>query len=296
MDNESKLFASHAAFFREAYAPHVRREVRLAAAGSVLLDVVQPAGTFTIPATPDLVVGVHASSPTRCQVSWGSGRFGGQMTAGMAVVCPPNAEGRISIAQGNAAKLLSIPYDSLLDLAGDQAELLPADGDFGHVHETFVADGQVSGTVEALWNLSGATEEYVPLLVQSQLLLLAGTLLKLGRQPASRTGRLGAWRIKKLVDYVNERLDEDLSLGELSQVAALSPFHFSRTFKNTFGTTPHQWVLSQRIERAKQMMAAAPRATLSEIAAAVGFSSHSAFSKAFQRVTGVTPSDWRRQV
>ena len=91
-----------------------------------------------------------------------------------------------------------------------------------------------------------------------------------------------------VVDYIHDNLDQHLTLTELAFVAKMSTYHFSRTFKQSMGVTPHQYVLNARIEQAKGLLLQG-KLSLSEIASRVGFFDQSHFNRAFKRLVGVTP-------
>ena len=104
--------------------------------------------------------------------------------------------------------------------------------------------------------------------------LLAHELLRLdGATPASRPanrGGLAGWQQKRVMDFMEEHLKEDISLNALADLARLSPYHFLRSFKQSFGEPPHRYWTGRRIERAKALLAN-PRASIAEIASGVGF-------------------------
>jgi AraC family transcriptional regulator len=108
-------------------------------------------------------------------------------------------------------------------------------------------------------------------------------------------GGLPGWQQKKLTQYIEERLADEISLSSLAQLVQLSPFHFSRAFKQSFGMPPHRYLTSQRIERAKALLAER-KLSVTEIGLDVGFSETSSFTAAFRRVTGETPTDYRRSL
>ncbi len=94
---------------------------------------------------------------------------------------------------------------------------------------------------------------------------------------------------------MEEHLAEDISLDVLADLVRLSPYHFLRSFKRSFGEPPHRYWMGRRIERAKALLANL-RASITDIAFDVGFSGTSAFSAAFHRITGQTPTDYRRSL
>ena len=108
-------------------------------------------------------------------------------------------------------------------------------------------------------------------------------------------GGLPDWQQKKLAQYIEEHLAGEISLLSLSQLAQLSPYHFSRAFKQSFGMPPHRYLTSRRIERAKSLLVAR-KLSVTEIGFEVGFSESSSFSAAFRKLTGATPTDYRRSV
>jgi AraC-like DNA-binding protein len=108
-------------------------------------------------------------------------------------------------------------------------------------------------------------------------------------------GGLPAWQQKKLTQYVEERLALEISLASLADLVQLSPFHFSRAFKQSFGVPPHRYLSLRRIERAKALLANR-KLSVTEIGLDVGFSETSSFTAAFRRITGETPTDYRRSL
>lgn len=112
-----------------------------------------------------------------------------------------------------------------------------------------------------------------------------------GRSRPSQA-RLNAPRLRRVVDYVEANLGEDISIGALAEVACFSLCYFSRSFKAAMGESPHAYVTRRRIDRAKEMLAASDLA-LAEVALACGFGSQSHFNSAFKTVTGETPGRFR---
>jgi AraC family transcriptional regulator len=88
-------------------------------------------------------------------------------------------------------------------------------------------------------------------------------------------------------DYVGDNLAGDLSLGRMARVASVSPHHFARSFKESTGLTPHQYVIVQRVERAKDLLLRG--LPVGEVAGACGFSDQSHLARHFKRLYGVTP-------
>jgi AraC family transcriptional regulator len=112
--------------------------------------------------------------------------------------------------------------------------------------------------------------------------------------PSSR-GSLCGWQKRVVADYIEKHLDESISLTLLAGLAGLSPFHFARSFRQSFGMPPHRYHTSQRIERAKTLLAC-PSQSVTNIAIDVGFAETSSFTKAFCKFAGATPTQYRRGI
>src|SRR6202167_339791 len=108
-------------------------------------------------------------------------------------------------------------------------------------------------------------------------------------------GGLAAWQRRKAVDYIEEHLAESIPLAALAQLVRLSPNYFCRAFSQSFGMPPQRYHTRQRIERAKTLLAKRS-ASVTDVALALGYSEASAFSTAFHRESGLTPSTYRRSL
>ena len=102
-------------------------------------------------------------------------------------------------------------------------------------------------------------------------------------------------RIKRVLEFVEAHLDQDLTLHDLCAQAGLSPFHFAKVFKAAIGQPPRQYILERRIARARDFLVTTCL-SLAEIAYAVGFSSQSHMTAAFSARLGVTPLGYREVV
>ncbi|PYU68277.1 MAG: AraC family transcriptional regulator [Acidobacteria bacterium] len=108
-------------------------------------------------------------------------------------------------------------------------------------------------------------------------------------------GGLGSARLRRIKELVHAKIEDDLSLDEMAQSVGLSTAHFARMFRKSTGETPHQFVLRQRIERAKAMLRA-PNARVLDVAVACGFKTQQHFAQVFRDVWGVSPTDYRQDL
>jgi AraC family transcriptional regulator len=106
-------------------------------------------------------------------------------------------------------------------------------------------------------------------------------------------GGLGSARLRKIRELVHAKMEDDLSLDEMAQSVGLSTAHFARMFRKSTGETPHQFVLRQRVERAKAMLRT-PGARVLDVAVACGFKTQQHFAQVFCDVCGVSPTRYRQ--
>jgi AraC-like DNA-binding protein len=107
-------------------------------------------------------------------------------------------------------------------------------------------------------------------------------------------GELARWQVQRLRAYIDSHLSETIHVRHLSSVAKRSTVHFYRAFKRTFGQTPHVYVTSRRLHRARALLLDS-KEPLSGIGLLCGFSDQAHFTKVFSRHTGETPGGWRRR-
>jgi len=101
-----------------------------------------------------------------------------------------------------------------------------------------------------------------------------------------------ATRLRRARDLVDRSYAQPLDVAALARQAHVSPGHFARRFKEAFGETPHQYVLTRRVERAKQLLRETDL-SVTEICLEVGFQSLGSFSATFHRITGAPPTAYR---
>ena len=106
-------------------------------------------------------------------------------------------------------------------------------------------------------------------------------------------GGLAPWRIRRVTVYIETNLDTTVRTKDLAALVALSAFHFCRAFRDSFGDSPHGYVMRRRVERAQGLMLTT-NTPLRQIAMDCGLADQAHFNRLFRRFVGESPGAWRR--
>jgi AraC family transcriptional regulator len=174
-----------------------------------------------------------------------------------------------------------------LDMKGDRLEVLP---------QARIRDPQIEAIGLMLLSELQHGQTSSRLYIESLTNVLAVHLIRqyatVQPQPVLYEGGLPQRQLLQVLDYIDAHLHQEIKLTDLATLVSMSEFHFSRQFKRVLGTTPYQYLLQQRIERAKQLLRNSDR-SIAAIALVCGFNSHSHLSKQFRQLTGITPKAYR---
>lgn len=180
--------------------------------------------------------------------------------------------------------LVSAAYESVV---GDRIEIVEQYG----MRDSFIAQLAVAFREEAH---AGNSSSH--LYVDSLATLLAVHIARRysDRSITMRSYKDGLPRAKLNLarEYIEQHLEDDITVGDLAQVVAISPYHFSRLFRQSAGLSPYKYIIKRRIDRAKQLLGSGDM-PLSHIAVQLGFSSQSHFAQTFRQHTGMTPRNYR---
>jgi len=211
------------------------------------------------------------------------------------------AAGNLALCDRHVGEWVGLMATPHLQLGISDAPLLAAsDGAYGEVElgaQRKFADPRLSAMVAAVHAEMTAGFPSGRLFLDSVEQAMAVTLVN-GHAVRHRPvqlyrGGLGSARLRRIKELVDAKMEEDLSLDEMAQSVGLSTAHFARMFRRSTGKTPHQFVLRQRIERAKAMLRA-PDARILDVAIACGFKTQQHFAQVFRDVCGVSPTQYRQ--
>lgn len=107
-------------------------------------------------------------------------------------------------------------------------------------------------------------------------------------------GGLSALQLRRVKEFVDAKISNDIAISDLAAVAGLSQFHFIRAFKDSVGRSPYQYVLSERARHARELLSKRDL-SIADVALAVGFSDASQLNRVFRKFFGVTPTAFRRE-
>jgi len=128
-------------------------------------------------------------------------------------------------------------------------------------------------------------------------LVLMHELIRLERTASTAAGSLRGglpmWQQKRVVEFIEAHLAEDVSLAALAELTDLSLYHFARAFRQSFGAPPHRYHMARRMDYARALLQK-PALSVTEIGIEAGFRETSSFTRAFRKFTGLTPSEYRR--
>ncbi|MFI0394708.1 helix-turn-helix domain-containing protein [Paracoccus jiaweipingae] len=186
---------------------------------------------------------------------------------------------------------LYLPHDSLLAHLCDELDRAPAGLELPEL--TFEDDLGLSRLMAGLTGagLAGDLLRSQEIAAEIRSTILTDPRLGAARAPRLRGG-LGPGRARRIRDFIEAHLDDSLTLDVLAQQAGLSPWHFQRMFRVSFGLPPHGWVERRRIARAETLLRAGT--PVAQVASACGFCHQSHLTRAFARARGITPARFAR--
>jgi AraC family transcriptional regulator len=277
---------SYADYYRSIYP--FKQEHRSAGGLKLFRAPRHPAGKYVESAHGVSLQISRAPRPGRSVIDLGAGRFTADLSASNYLVAPPDHTCTYDLSSD--IDLLVVEFSSEI-FWNDRWRLQ----DCGPLHHGARYDTLPLLLAERLWELSahGLTQ-----LEADSLGMALATLLARASQPAfgvkRAKGGLTPKELKLLTEYMKGHLSSDLSLVELAALVSRSPYHFARAFKVSTGVPPHRYVMTLRVELAKELLVATPL-NVTQVAHTCGFASSQHMATVFGRTVGTTPTEYRRQ-
>lgn len=273
--------------FRALPSPMQARQGRPRIELGVALRTTAP-GEFHHPVLADHHISVHASAPAR--VSCHAGSVYSLRTRGDISLMPAGTSDVWFEDDESTTVDLRLPA-TLLRLVAEDMGLDPDRAGVEERHH--FRDAQIEHIAWALEAECRAGSPNGRLYSESLGMALAVHLL--ARYPARAEPRKGLSKpqLRRVTDYVEEHLDQNLSLARLAGVAEVSTSHFKTLFKRSMGVPVHEYVIQRRVARARDLLARGELST-SQVALEVGFSHQSHMARWMRRVLGVTPTSLLR--
>jgi len=252
-----------------------------------LHDVVEP--------MTDHVIMAYPTGVQRLERRNGKSVATGTARAGVVTIIPAGSSARWDIPGPVDVIQLYLPHTTLERVAREASA--PTPGDLiertGHLDPL---------TFELLMSAADVLQGNTVLdaLFRQQLTDLAATRILAERTGAPTTfepitGGLSPHALRRAIERLRSDSDADVSLAALASDAGLSRFHFCRAFRESTGLSPHAWLRQNRLEQAMNMLRDTD-AAIATVATELGYASQTAFTAAFKKLTGETPSDWRRRI
>ena len=305
---ESDRLTAYGKFYQSSlYAafPQEHRHARGRLSFSMIM-VDQGAHASIDPRVSDTLLCLPVSSSDACTWSWdmGTGWRREPSAPGRLLVVPANLESRWEVTGPRRLLLLIIPAQTMRDALGSALSSEPSAA-FRSLADATWEDSFLQAVMLRLWEAAAGLHPVDPQLVDcliasalTHLLLVAGTRREMPPVAASRQAPPGValprWRLRRVTDYANAHLHEDVDLDSLARAAGLSRRHFARVFLKQTGETPHRWLMTLRLERAKELLANSDLSII-QIAETCGFAGQAHLTRMLGRRAGMTPLRWRNE-
>ena len=291
-------YANHLDFLsRGPYAQFVVEKRSVGQYPIRMFRTAQPAGDFSDPAQPDVVLYKILRSEARTVRDLGAGRVRHRFRRGDFDLQGPGVANEV-VAEGRHEVIdFVLPLEAVRAVLGDRQP--GCNGDFGRLHASPFRDAFLEQLCVKLWHESDAGNPNGDLFAEGAFISMVALLSNLCDQKSSTDCEarclLSPRVLQAIEDFIEANLDKNLSNTDLAGLARLPPMRFARAFKADTNQTPHQYVLSRRIARAQQLLAAGDMPVI-EIAYSCGFASQSHMTDVFRQKLGVTPGRYRKEM
>lgn len=251
----------------------------------------QPAGAFPDPPSRLYSFQVPVYADTTGRFDFGAGVYNGPVTPGGFLFAPPDSECYYQTNGPHEVVGVAVSADTVIDLVREWSPSF--NGDFGALHYGMWRDATLLDLCRTIYRQStlplGHGVDPGPILLRMAAQL---HMLSTSRELPQWRYRLAPSLRRRVVTYIEDNLDGDLSLFTLATLCHLSPYHFARAFRQEMGIAPHNYVIDRRIARARCLLRD-DTIPIAEVAAATGFSSQQHMTSTFRKFCGLTPGSVR---
>jgi AraC family transcriptional regulator len=246
-------------------------------------------------AFPDIMLCQDLLGGGRVSGDLGGGRFDVKSERGAFYLGAPDVALRSTVETGQQIRAIVFPmaqWQKMLDGSADGQFSF----DFPQLYSGTSHSPAIRSALRNLWALCDDEGAPSRLLARAAGCEILAELCRLGGAPlAPAKGGLAPWAERRCLELMRARLSEDISLDDLAAEAQLSPFHFSRMFKQSLGVPPRVYLTRLRVEKACELLERTDL-SITEVALEVGYSSNQVLARVFLNHMRLSPSDYRRAV
>ena len=250
-----------------------------------------------VPPLSNIVVMVNLSAITKMTARINGQVFGQGMEEGESVIIPAGTPSEWRWPDAEACDMLHIYLQpGFLRQSAESGDIdaarIAIEPEFGvcDVHIRHIG----MSLLQELESTSRAGKAYANLLATALAVHLLRKHAIESPFPPSYSGGMPGYKLRRAVDYISDKLGGELRVAEIAEEVNMSPYHFTRLFKQATGLAPHQYIMQKRIEMAKKLLVET-ELPIAQIALATGFQSQSRFTTLFRQITGTTPRAYRGQ-
>lgn len=268
--------------------------------GFTLIRINQESHEKYVPPVSDIVLRlVVGGALTSSSVDYGDGPIALSGKKGSFYVAPADAGAQWRSEGTHELLMLAVDRPRVHELLSFGGEI-SQDDPLRALYGRDIFNATLANFLDGIWRECSRGGPGEALMVDGLFMAMLGTLARLsseGERPEkqARPPRLDARLIARVADYVDANLGRTIVIRELAEIACLSPFHFSRCFREAAGVSPHRFVTERRIDASKRMLGD-PTIALAQVAFACGFSSQSHFNRVFRQFVGASPGAYRAEI
>lgn len=291
-----ELFTNHAHFYNEGPFSDRSQEHRTIGSAPLSLSKIDfPSHDTCEPATENFVICLALRGTANASFRFGERWRTDVLRPGMfAPISPPHTVGEWRMDAPHQHLVISLSERALQ--CASEGNHRPQGSDLGWLHDRGFRDAFLYQLCLTLWDEARQNNPLGPIFGDCAQLALAAGLLRRSRMSGKserETRKLHAQELRRIDAYVDERIDQPISLREVAELVGLSQQGFARALKVSCGLSPHQHVVARRLDMAKRLLLD-PARSMAEVATTVGFSDQAHMTVTFSRLLGYTPGRWRK--